>query len=185
MVSTQGSLWIYGGTRRFLPGSCASIDSDVYTLTLSSDGLSGNWSQTPVASTGPEPRFFHSAVIIPGTPQMLIFGGVNSLCNILSDIWVFDTTTFIWRQFFTSTNIKSHSHVAVFHTQSSSMFVFGIQNGLSGYLPFNGNPLTQVPSVQKFQFGQSPTTTGPPVNFFVNFSQNFNENCRLNMKLRF
>ena len=49
--------------------------------------------QVAVTGTNFSPRDFHSTILIPSTNQIIIIGGQDASSIILSDMWIFNTTT--------------------------------------------------------------------------------------------
>lgn len=68
--------------------------NDLYCLTF--DTLT--WSKVETSGTLPKPRSGHSATLINGGTQLLVFGGCGANSDFLSDVHILNLTDLIWTQ---------------------------------------------------------------------------------------
>lgn len=61
-------------------------------------------------------------------PGLLLFGGLDELQNVSSEVWAFDLKSFSWKELrFPKGPEARHSHAAVFCEKTNELFIFGGQ----------------------------------------------------------
>lgn len=95
--------------------------NDVWALDLASNA----WTElTPASGPAPTTRWSHNAVYDPGAHQMLIWSGRHR-GDFYNDVWAFDLTEHIWREF--STDVKPnlrYGTAAIFDPVASQLVNF-------------------------------------------------------------
>ncbi|KAI9015267.1 hypothetical protein CLU79DRAFT_765894 [Phycomyces nitens] len=95
------------------------------------DTIDSTWTMQQAIGPTPSPRTLHTAVLVPNTDMVLIYGGlgINSSFPVKDYVYQLDTTQFLWTQIplpVTSGAGPRYGHSAVLYGNSSMFILFGI-----------------------------------------------------------
>ena len=62
------------------------------------DLITMTWHRVAEDGIKPSARSFHAACLSPDQSQILIYGGIDSECNVLQDMWAFSPEQRKWTQ---------------------------------------------------------------------------------------
>jgi hypothetical protein len=125
--SQDHTMVIFGGRNWYL----GLVFDDLWSLDLSTLA----WQK--IESYGPSERIGPSAVYVPGTNSMLVFGGSNeyvdpSPYNHYNDLWKFDFTAQTWTELSPSGSLppERDAHLACYDQTNNRMLIYG---GIANY----------------------------------------------------
>ena len=84
--------------------SDAGASNDLYQLKLGSGHM--EWSKIQVKGSLPLPRWKHTSTLYDNT-QIIVIGGFHTSNHRLSDVWIYDVVTSMWKQPNTEHNNES------------------------------------------------------------------------------
>jgi hypothetical protein len=142
-VSAQpSSLWLHSAIydpvrqRMILFGGTPDsqiLENEVWQLTL---GNAPSWSQVNPTGILPSGRLGHSAIYDPVRDRMIVFGGLDGMFQIVSDVWALSLTDGTWSQLQPSGAPPPgrRYHTAIYDPVRDRMVVFGGDGGFGNLL---------------------------------------------------